>query len=167
MASATTMKMRLRPERWAILLGLASAAMWLAGAATLAAADWKREVGTEFPGAMRSVWTLESVAREGGDLVFAVSFRNGSRSTRSLELKTGTAVAAVLITAAGETLSATAIERADRPQQVRPGAKVHAMFRFPAPAGGGSVTLRTRWTIKQSMTSDRFVEMEMPFELRE
>ncbi|MCH8882635.1 MAG: hypothetical protein IIA41_03945 [SAR324 cluster bacterium] len=35
------------------------------------------------------------------------------------------------------------------------------------PAGGGSVTLRTRWTIKQSMTSDRYVEIEMPFELRE
>ncbi len=92
MGSPTTMKMRLRPERWALLLGLASAAMWLAGAATLAAADWKREVGTEFPGAMRSVWTLESVAREGGDLVFAVSFRNGSRSTRSPISPTGNGV---------------------------------------------------------------------------
>ncbi|MEE8555086.1 MAG: hypothetical protein V3T00_04450, partial [bacterium] len=96
MGSPTMMKMRLRPKRWAFLLGLASVGMWLAGAATLAAADWKREVGAEFPGDLRSVWTLESVAREGGDLVFAVSFRNGSRSTRSLELKTGAAEAAVL-----------------------------------------------------------------------
>ena len=159
--------MRPQLNRWALLLGLATAAMWLAGAVPLAAEDWKQEVGADFPGDMRSVWRLESVAREGGDLVFAVSFRNGSRATRSLELKTGDAEAAVLVTAAGQTIAATAVERAGSPQRVRSGAKAHAVFRFSAPAGGGAVTLRTRWVIKQSMTSDRFVEIQMPFELRE